>query len=163
MLKDFVHSDSFVVILCAKSFLFFYKGENNMQNNSKKIENYYPNRTYENHAGAGTILVKKKAEVSDGGVLVINDETVSAEEKIGQCFNRASVSTRKVKKGYVVVVTRQPGTTEEAYELAKQFQAEAKAELEAHDCYADDFDGFTSWFSEKEIVLKDNGFHKLKD
>lgn len=128
-----------------------------MKKSTKQLENYYLDRTYQNHAGRGTIIIKKKAEEE-----IMHDVIVTAKDEIGQCFNHALLSFRKTRKGYIVVVTRQPETTEIAYNLAKQLQSEMREELKANNYFVDNYDGFAKWFAEKEKVLKDNGFHKLK-
>lgn len=94
-----------------------------MKKSTKKLENYYPDRTYQNHAGSGTIIIKKKAEEE-----IMHDVIITAKDEIGQCFNHALLSFRKISNGYIVV-TRQPETTEIAYNLAKQLQSEMREEI----------------------------------
>lgn len=140
-----------------------------MQINEKENENYYPDKTYQNHAGSGTIKTvskikpkrKQPSNFSFGNSTV--KTTGSEQIVIRQCYNRALISVRKRKTGYLIVVTRQPNTTEESHVLAKELQKEMNEELKSNDYFVNDDNGFQAWFSKKEEVLKNNGFHKLKD
>lgn len=137
-----------------------------MKKSAKQTENYCPDKTYQNHAGSGTIKTSKSnSKRNESSIFALgksNKEEVKAKKEIKQCYNRALISVRKRKTGYLIVVTRQPNTTLESYALAKQLQSEMNEELKANDYFVDDYDDFTKWFNEKEIILKDNGFHKLK-
>ena len=124
--------------------------------------NYYPDRTYSNNAGRGVIKVKKNetkniAKFKEKGSIYKTNSKCNR-----QCFIRSLISTRKISIGYIVVVIRQPKTANDSYALAKEFQVQAKEELRKNNYFLNDYDGFLNWFEEKEKVLKENGFHKLK-
>ncbi len=130
-----------------------------MQTNKKK--NYYLDRTYSNNAGSGTIKTKSKDNSKRSGENAYI--TASKSTKSNQCFNHSLISTRKTSNGYTIVVIRQPITTNKSYNLAKQFQSQARKELKIHNYFLNDYNSFLKWFAEKENTLKDNGFHKIKD
>lgn len=139
-----------------------------MQNIMKQNENYCLDKTYKNDAGNGTIKIVSKKKSSAKAVVVSDAENVlnlvkpEKEHKKKSLVN-ALFSTRLTKNGYVIVVTRQPNTSEESYELALKLKSEMQIELLANNRFKNDYKGFSKWFVEKEKVLKDNGFHELKD
>ena len=122
------------------------------------VGKYYPDRTYSNNAGKGTIRVKSKS------LKLQNDKkpNIIYFKNNKQCFNHSLISTRKTKYGYSIIVVRQLETSNKSYNLAKNFQTQAKEELRKNNYFLNDYDGFLEWFSEKEKVLKENGFHKLR-
>lgn len=138
-----------------------------MQNIMKQNENYCLDKTYKNGAGNGTIKIKPK-KITKANIVVKNegadldDENFLKKQRKKKSLVNALFSTRLTKNGYVIVVTKQPNTSEESYELALKLKNEMQKELLEHNRFKNDYNGFMKWFSEKEIILKDNGFHKLK-
>lgn len=146
-----------------KSF-FILKGEFIMGKNLKEFENYCSDRTYQNNAGSGTIRVKKISEkIKIKNNRFKSKTTTSKLNSRGQSFNHALISTRRTKDGYKIIVTRQLNTSNEAFGLAKKFQIELMKELGNNNYFVNDDDNFKKWFTEKEEILKNNNFHKLKD
>ncbi len=124
-----------------------------MQN---KKENYYPDRTYKNSAKNGTIKEKS-------GAISYKPKRFVRKQKTGRSYIKALFSTRWTTNGATIVITRQPDTTNESYILAKQLKVEMTNELVENNRFVNNYDEFMAWFSEKEEILKDNNFHKLKD
>ena len=139
-----------------------------MQNIMKSNENYCLDKTYKNGAGNGTIKIVSKKKSSVETVVVSDDENVlnlikPEKERKKKSLVNALFSTRLTKNGYVIVVTRQPNTSEKSYELALKLKSEMQIELLTNNRFKNDYEGFSKWFTEKEQVLKNNGFHELKD
>ena len=126
---------------------------------------YYPDRTYKNSAGNGTIKStqsKLKKNIIKSKEDDIVKKTILSKRHKHKNYINALISTRKTKYGYSIIVVRQPETSDEAYLLAKQLQKEMVEELIENNRFLNDYDGFLSWFAKKEIILKENCFRKLK-
>lgn len=94
-----------------------------MQNIMKQNENYCLDKTYKNGAGNGTIKIKPK-KITKANIVIKNegadldDENFLKKQRKKKSLVNALFSTRLTKNGYVIVVTKQPNTSEESYELA---------------------------------------------
>lgn len=135
-----------------------------MQRNSRKCENFYPDRTYANNAKRGTIVLNSKASTKPKrhNASEIGYVAKTKQNNKGLSFVKDLLSTRWTSKGAEIVVTKQQNTSEEAYVLAKRLQVELTNELIKNHRFVNDYDDFLNWFVEKEQILKDNGFHKKK-
>ena len=139
-----------------------------MRKNLKVSEIYYPDRSYKNSAGNGKIVSVLSSIKTTDLFIGVQTKRKSSFSKVktktkGKSYINALISTRRTKYGYFIVVTRQSNTTDEAYALAKKLQVELTEELLKHNRFKNDYDAFSEWFASKENILKDNGFHKLKD
>lgn len=133
-----------------------------MRKTLNECENLFPDRSYKNSAGNGTIKTKAKSS-NKPKIIHLHDETVSSEIKKGESFIKALLTFRWTIKGGVIVLTRQKDTTNESFTLAAKLKRQMQNDLLKNNRFVNDFDGFSAWINVQINMLKENGFHELKD
>ena len=120
-----------------------------MQKNLKKSENYFVDRTYHDNAGNGTINVSSKNNTMGvKGKKRAKSKRAKPLLKKSASFITALISFRWTVSGGVIVLTRQPSTSDEAYKLAKKLKLEMQKDLLKHDRFFNDFGAFKNWIAD---------------
>ena len=133
-----------------------------MQKKLKKTENYFVDRTYHDNAGNGTIEIVTKNEAISKGKKRVKSKSVKPSLKKSTSFVSALISFRWTISGGVIVLTRQPDTSDETYKLAKSLKQEMQKDLLKNNRFVNDFEAFKVWIGKQITFLKQNGFHDLK-
>lgn len=133
-----------------------------MRRTLNECEDLFPDRSYKNSAGNGTIKTKAK-NLNKPKIIHLHDETVSSEIKKSESFIKALLTFRWTVKGGVIVVTRQKDTTDKSFVLAVNLKRQMQKDLLKNNRFVGDFDGFINWINVQIGLLKANGFHELKD
>ena len=133
-----------------------------MRKTLNECENLFPDRSYKNSAGNGIIKTEAKSS-NKPKIIHLHDETVSSEIKKGESFIKALLTFRWTIKGGIIVVTRQKDTTDESFVLTTNLKKQMQKDLLENNRFVGDFNGFINWINAQIELLKENGFHELKD